>query len=215
MNDLLKTVLDNKTYQFVSLIVGVLGFLFAIALVFWVVRDARRRGARQQLWLIIGGLGVLIGAIVGFTQTKFGFGSVGLLSLSAIAFILVVYVLVRPGEYRVDAQEREMSLRLLEAELDTHACPSCGAGIEVDYLVCPVCSVTLRRPCESCGRAINPRWRTCPYCTAAQVNVSGNSGSAGRASRSSKKRTVAGSGTRPAGRGSREGGASSSSKEKE
>jgi RNA polymerase subunit RPABC4/transcription elongation factor Spt4 len=168
MTEILQPILDNKAFQFASLVVGIVGFLLAVALVFWLWRDARRRGGHEWIWMAVGAAFVLVGAIVGFGQTKFGFASVGLISLLLILVCLIVYTLVRPSEFLVDVQEREMSLRLLDAELDVQACPACGAGIEPDFQICPVCNVTLRRPCEYCGRPINPKWKTCPYCKAHQ-----------------------------------------------
>ena len=168
MNELLQPILASKAFQFASFVIGILTLLLAIALVFWLFRDARRRSAREFIWLALGGLTVLLGAIIGFGQTKFGFATVGLASLAPVLLVLLVYTFLRPPEYVVDVQEREMSLRLLEAELDASACPSCGSGIETDFLICPTCNITLRRPCEFCSRPIRPAWATCPYCKARQ-----------------------------------------------
>jgi len=191
MNDLLQPILMSKIFQFASLVVGILTFLLSVALVYWLFRDARRRAAREIIWVLLGGIAVFVGAMIGFGQTTYGFATVGLASISAILLVLMIYTFLRPAEYSADAQERELSLRLLEAELDTSACPSCGSGIETDFLICPTCNITLRRPCEFCSRPIRPAWATCPYCKARQ-----GSGSSAPVSESKKR----GSASTPGGR---------------
>jgi RNA polymerase subunit RPABC4/transcription elongation factor Spt4 len=141
-------------------------FLLSVALVFWLFRDARRRGSNGIVWALIGGFALLIGVFIGFSQSSLGFVTVGLGSLGMVLLALMVFTFIRPAEFAADAQERELSQRLLEAELETHACPSCGGGIETDFLICPACNITLRRPCEFCSRPVKVAWATCPYCRA-------------------------------------------------
>ena len=43
-------------------------------------------------------------------------------------------------------------------------CPSCRRRIEEDYLLCPYCRTSLRKPCAQCGRALSFGWVACPYC---------------------------------------------------
>jgi uncharacterized membrane protein YgcG len=176
--------------------IGYLLFFFAIALVTWVYRDARRRcnTIMSSLWGVLAIAALVLGIIVGFANNAMGFIAVGGASLAAVLAVLMVYTFARPADFKVDAQERDLSQRLLEAELETHACPSCGAGIETDFQICPSCNVTLRRPCDCCGRPIKVGWATCPYCRA----------------RKGQEETRASSGKKKSGGGSGSGGRSRS-----
>jgi uncharacterized membrane protein YgcG len=165
-SDLLDPIIESVAFQTASLALGLVAFVSAVALVFWLFRDARRRGSFSIFWGLIGTAALIAGVVVGFGQTDWGFITVGAASLVMVLAVLLAYTLLRPAEFAADAQERELSQRLLEAELETHACPSCGAGIEVDFLICPSCNVTLRRPCDYCARPIKTDWSTCPYCLA-------------------------------------------------
>jgi len=166
MSDLLQPVIDSPAFKSASLGLGLLMFLLSIALVFWLFRDARRRGSSGIIWALVAGFALLVGIIIGFSKLDFGFVTVGLGSLGMVLLALLIYTFVRPADFVADAQERELSQRLLEAELEKNACPSCGAGIETDFLICPSCNITLRRPCEYCSRPIKTAWATCPYCRA-------------------------------------------------
>jgi RNA polymerase subunit RPABC4/transcription elongation factor Spt4 len=78
----------------------------------------------------------------------------------------LVYLIVRPPEYELDARERELELAVLERELRSRVllCPNCRAQIEKDYLICPECNLELKKPCIECERPLNNEWQTCPYC---------------------------------------------------
>jgi RNA polymerase subunit RPABC4/transcription elongation factor Spt4 len=104
---------------------------------------------------------------------KYGFSFVGLLPFFLIISLIVIYMIVRPAEFTADALERDLSLRLLDAELENKACPKCGAGIESDHLICPECLVELRVKCDYCGRPIKSDWHACPYCQAKRNKSSG------------------------------------------
>jgi RNA polymerase subunit RPABC4/transcription elongation factor Spt4 len=99
---------------------------------------------------------------------KYGFLPVGLIPFFLIISLVIIYMIVRPAEFTADSQERDLSLRLLDAELEIKACPKCGAGIEPDFLICPECVSQLRVKCEYCGRPIKANWNACPYCQAKQ-----------------------------------------------
>lgn len=165
-DELLDPIIGSPVFQTGSLALGLITFVSAVALVFWLFRDARRRGSLSILWGLLGAIALIIGVIVGFGHPTWGFIAVGAASLGSVLIVLLAYTLLRPAEFAADAQERELSQRLLEAEIETHACPSCGGGIEVDFLICPSCNVTLRRPCDYCAKPIKTTWVTCPYCLA-------------------------------------------------
>ena len=164
--ELLDPIIESVAFQTISLGLGLITFVSAVALVFWLFRDARRRGSLSILWGLLGAIALIVGVIIGFGQPTWGFIAVGAASLGAVLVVMLAYTLLRPAEFAADAQERELSQRLLEAELENHACPSCGSGIEIDFLICPSCNVTLRRPCDYCARPIKTGWVTCPYCLA-------------------------------------------------
>ena len=164
--ELLEPIIESTAFQTASLALGLLTFAMAVAMVFWIYRDARRRGFVSILWGVLAAIALIAGVFVGFTQTSWGFIAVGGASSILVLVVMVIYTIVRPAEFAADAQERELSHRLLESELEIHSCPSCGAGIEVDYQICPSCNVTLRTPCNYCARPIKTGWSTCPYCLA-------------------------------------------------
>lgn len=164
--ELLDPIINSPIVQGISLGLGVVTFALAIALVFWIFRDARRRGSLPIMWGLFGLAALVAGVFIGFMQASWGFIAVGGASFILVLIVLIVYSFLRPADFAADAQERELSQRLLEAELETHACPSCGGGIEVDFLICPGCNVTLRRPCDYCARPIKTSWAVCPYCRA-------------------------------------------------
>ena len=47
---------------------------------------------------------------------------------------------------------------------DDTKCPSCGATIANDWIVCPHCQERLRRDCPQCGKTIKAGWKSCPFC---------------------------------------------------
>jgi hypothetical protein len=117
--------------------------VFWLALGFWVHRDVRRRTDNSFL--------VLVATVLGLVPPYIG---------------PIVYLLYRPSETREDARSRNAELQALERQLarSEPTCPVCSSTVEPDYLVCPVCVTTLRRPCASCDAALEPLWQMCPYC---------------------------------------------------
>ncbi|CAN5654647.1 zinc ribbon domain-containing protein [soil metagenome] len=111
-----------------------------LALVYWTYTDARRRGTLAILWGIIAVIFPFLGTLV--------------------------YLIVRPSEYELDARERELELAVLERELRSRVllCPNCRSLVEKDYLICPECQLELKKPCIECERPLNNDWQTCPYC---------------------------------------------------
>ncbi len=119
--------------------------VFHLSLVFWVVRDAQRRGAMAWFW----GVATLLFGVLSWA----------------------VYLVVRPPETLDDAHERELEIAAREAELQRagSTCPHCFKPIESDYLICPTCLKQLKKPCSSCGRPVKSSWTVCPYCKTRQA----------------------------------------------
>jgi hypothetical protein len=117
--------------------------VFWLTLAFWVHRDARRRVDDPFL--------VLVATLLGLVPPYVG---------------PVVYLLFRPTETIDDVRLRRVELQALEQQLGRGrpACPVCSVPVEPDYLACPVCTTTLRRPCATCNAPLEPLWQMCPYC---------------------------------------------------
>lgn len=111
-----------------------------LALVYWTYADARRRGTVAILWAIVAVIFPFLGTLI--------------------------YLIVRPPEYELEARNRELEVAVLERELRSRVllCPNCRAFVERDYLICPECNWELKKPCVECERPLEQGWRTCPYC---------------------------------------------------
>jgi hypothetical protein len=113
-----------------------------LALIYWTYSDARRRIADPML--------------------------VGCATLCSFFPFLgtIVYTIVRPPEYLVDAREREIEIAAAEARLAEleQGCPYCGFRVEKSFLRCPSCLRRLKEPCQTCGKPLDPLWKICPYC---------------------------------------------------
>jgi Double zinc ribbon len=117
-------------------------FIFWVATVYWVYKDARRRITDPLL--------VWLSALLG-----------------AVPFIgPLIYMLFRPPEYLDDVRERDLEIKAIERRLGGSdlRCPVCRAEIEEDFLVCPVCTTKLRQSCVQCHRPLEALWQVCPYC---------------------------------------------------
>lgn len=113
-----------------------------LSLVFWTLKDARQR--------IDDGLIVAV-----CVATSLVFPFMGTL----------VYVLLRPSEYLVEARERELEMLAVEQELRAlRVCPGCREPVREEYVACPRCGRRLREPCVACGRPLEYWWKACPYC---------------------------------------------------
>jgi len=135
VNDILSSSILATALQ----VVAVFFLVMWLALVYWTFADAARRGTTSWFWgafaLLLPFLGTLI------------------------------YVIIRPPEYALDARERELELAVLEREVrQTNVCPNCQSLVEKDYLVCPECGWELKKPCENCERPLELKWGLCPYC---------------------------------------------------
>lgn len=78
---------------------------------------------------------------------------------------LIAYLVLRPHSYAADREEQELDMALRERQLAQYGtCPQCGAPIEKDFVVCPVCDTQVRNVCPSCHRPLDAHWKVCPYC---------------------------------------------------
>jgi len=177
MSGLLGPILNSGVFKVASIVLGVMFLIITFALVYWLYRDAVKRSAGAVVWGAIGLVCAFVGIIAGFPFMKYGFSPVGLIPFFLMISLVIIYMIVRPAEFTADAQERDLSLRLLDAELENKACPKCGTGIEPDHLICPECLSELRVKCDYCGRPIKPRWHACPYCQSKRRGPSSGRGS--------------------------------------
>ncbi|CAN5684187.1 zinc ribbon domain-containing protein [soil metagenome] len=132
--------LNSPILRITGQLLVLLTVILWVALVYWTYTDARRRGAIAILWGIVAVVFPFIGTLV--------------------------YLIVRPPEYALDARERELELAVLERELRNRVllCPNCRALVEKEYLICPECNWELKKPCINCEKPLNMDWDTCPYC---------------------------------------------------
>lgn len=124
--------------------------VFWLGLAHWVYRDARRRN--DDPWLI--GTATLLGLAVPYVGPA-------------------IYMLFRPPETLDDVRTREIEIRALEDRLGEHPahCPVCRAGVDEDFLVCPVCTTRLKQLCGQCSAALEPTWLLCPYCATSVITT--------------------------------------------
>lgn len=134
INELMSPQLMGVIYAFVGFIIA----LYVLSVVY-VFIDARRRGASAYVaWGVI--------ALIPFVG-------------------LIAYLVLRPHSYASDREEQELDMALRERQLAQYGtCPQCGAPIEKDFVVCPVCDTQVRNVCPSCHRPLDAHWKVCPYC---------------------------------------------------
>lgn len=132
--------LNSPILRIIGQLLVLLTVILWIALVYWTYTDARRRGTVAILWGIVAVVFPFIGTLV--------------------------YLIVRPPEYALEARERELEVAVLERELRSRVllCPNCRTLVEKDYLICPECNWELKKPCINCEKPLNMDWETCPYC---------------------------------------------------
>ena len=139
MSELLDQLITPEVRMVLYLMVACLVMLYILSIVY-VIRDAQRRGAEPWwLWAVISVI-----PIVG----------------------LLAYVILRPSSYLVDREEQDLDIALREHQLSHYGiCPKCGAPIDRDFVVCPICNTQVRRNvCPTCHRPLNADWKVCPYC---------------------------------------------------
>ncbi|MCL2491971.1 MAG: zinc ribbon domain-containing protein [Coriobacteriia bacterium] len=182
MSGLFAPILESGMFKVASGVIGVVFLVITCALVYWLYRDAIKRSAGAIIWGAIGLVCTFVGIIAGLPFVKYGLSLIGLLPFFTVISLVIIYMIIRPAEFTADAQERDLSLRLLDAELENKSCPKCGAGIASDYLICPDCLSELRIKCDYCGRPIKPNWHACPYCQSKRSGRSGRLSSVGTGS---------------------------------
>jgi hypothetical protein len=118
-------------------------FVFWLATIFWVFKDARRRIGDP--WLVA--MAVLLPIVVPFLGP-------------------LIYMLFRPPEYLEDVRERELEIKAMEERIaqGEFRCPVCRAEVGADFLVCPVCTTKLKQACTNCKSPLEALWQICPYC---------------------------------------------------
>ena len=134
-----KYISELMSPQLMGVIYAFVGFIIALYVlsVVYVFIDARRRGASAYVaWGII--------ALIPFVG-------------------LIAYLVLRPHSYAADREEQELDMALRERQLAQYGtCPQCGAPIEKDFVVCPVCDTQVRNVCPSCHRPLDAHWKVCP-----------------------------------------------------
>ena len=136
-------LIDSQAFGVAWKLALLLTAVFWLSFAFWVFRDARHRVADP--WLV--GMATLLGLAVPFLGP-------------------LVYMLFRPPEALADVRLRDAELRILEENLGarTQSCPVCRAGVQPEFLVCPVCTTRLKQACAKCDAALEPVWQVCPWC---------------------------------------------------
>ena len=126
MQDLIDQILTPEVRMVLYLLVVCVVMLYVLSIVY-VIRDAQRRGAEPWwMWAIISVI-----PIVG----------------------LLAYVILRPSSYLIDREEQDLDIALREHQLSHYGiCPKCGAPIDRDFVVCPICNTQVRNVCPTCPR---------------------------------------------------------------
>ncbi|MGB8960233.1 MAG: zinc ribbon domain-containing protein [Candidatus Aminicenantales bacterium] len=107
------------------------------AVLFWVYRDAEKRGMSGILWLLL----VLIGNAIG----------------------LLIYAIVR-SETPVREQAKAGAAEAACCPPET--CAGCGKPLASGHIFCPYCGRSLKAACPACGKPVEPGWKVCPVCGA-------------------------------------------------
>jgi hypothetical protein len=111
--------------------------VFWIFVLFWVYRDAERRGMSGVLWALL----VFIGNLIG----------------------LIIYLIVR-NENRGARTAGGAPGSPGPAPHGPPACPKCGKPADDKHAFCPYCGENLRPVCPRCGKSVESTWRACAFC---------------------------------------------------
>jgi len=113
-----------------------------VGLIFWSWKDARARTPHWE-WAALATLLVTVFWLPG----------------------ALIYWLVRPRETLAERHYRLLYEESMATEVESlPLCPACHYPIRPEFLACPACGATQRRPCPSCLRPLAPGWSHCPYC---------------------------------------------------
>ena len=138
MSELINILFTPQVQMVLTLIGVIIVFLYLLSILY-VIKDARARGSAA--W--------------------WAWGIVSIVPLAG----LVAYLVLRPSSYAIDRDEQELEIALREHELQHYgSCPTCGAHIDRDFIVCPICDTQVRNVCPNCHRPLNADWQVCPYC---------------------------------------------------
>lgn len=142
ISELMSPQLMGVVYAFVGFIIA----LYVLSVVY-VFIDARRRGASAYVaWGII--------ALIPFVG-------------------LIAYLVLRPHSYAADREEQELDMALRERQLAQYGtCPQCGAPIEKDFVVCPVCDTQVRNVAPAAIARSTRTGRSAPTAELASSNAS-------------------------------------------
>ena len=138
MSEFFKQLITPEVAMVLTLMVVCVVSVYILSIVY-VIRDAARRGAEPRwVWALIAVI-----PIVG----------------------ILAYVILRPSSSLIDREEQDLDIALREHQLYHYGiCPQCGAPIDRDFVVCPMCNTQVRNFCPTCHRPLNADWKVCPYC---------------------------------------------------
>ena len=116
--------------------------IFWILVLFWVYRDAERRGMSGVLWALL----VFIGNLIG----------------------LIIYLIVRndnrTAPAALGAPAGPAGKPVAAEPCCPPTCPACGKPADAKHAFCPSCGGSLRPVCPRCSKPVEPAWRACAHC---------------------------------------------------
>lgn len=137
MSELISQLITPELRAAMIAVVVLLVILYVLSII-WVARDANLRGTYWYIWAVV--------------------------ALIPVAGV-IAYCLLRPPLLLIDRDEQELEIALREHELQHYGtCPNCGAPIDRDFIVCPMCDTQVRNVCPNCHRPLDADWHVCPYC---------------------------------------------------
>lgn len=134
----------NPSLLYTILTAWIAAFVIAlwVGLIFWVVRDSKRRGHET---------------IIHF----FSFLLVTLLFLPGV----VVYILIRNPKTLEEEYQQALEEEMILATVNqVNKCPGCDRLVEKDWQICPTCHTQLKRKCLNCDSIVELNWTICPHC---------------------------------------------------
>jgi RNA polymerase subunit RPABC4/transcription elongation factor Spt4 len=144
----LSVMLGNPTIQLAATIAVAYLVIVWLATAVWVFVDARRRTRR---------------AIVPYLSAA----AVVIASPILFPLAVLVHTIVRPPTTVADRRVARLREEALVVEAERATCPSCGAPVDADWLLCPVCRTSLRHRCDECGQIVGLDWDACAWCGSA------------------------------------------------